>query len=62
VVPEKTSVARQQLGKHVPAAVDTHTTIEELLKPLSTEPAKGISTVTSRYQGKTSEDIADSAL
>jgi hypothetical protein len=26
------SIARQWLGKHIPAAMDMHTTIEELLK------------------------------
>jgi hypothetical protein len=28
----KTSVARERFGKHVPATMDTHATIQELLK------------------------------
>jgi hypothetical protein len=28
---EETAVAKQRLGKHVPAATNTHTTIEEVL-------------------------------
>jgi hypothetical protein len=30
-VPRPNPVARQRLGKHVPAAMNTHATIEELL-------------------------------
>jgi hypothetical protein len=30
--PEETAVARQRLGKHVSFAMNTHATIEELLK------------------------------
>jgi hypothetical protein len=30
--PEETAVAKQWLGKHVPAATNTHATIEELLE------------------------------
>jgi hypothetical protein len=31
VEPEESAVARQRLGKHVPAAKNTYATIEELL-------------------------------
>jgi hypothetical protein len=30
VGPEQTSIARQRLGKHIPAATNTQATIEEL--------------------------------
>jgi hypothetical protein len=39
--------------------METHIIMEELLKSWSTEAAKGISTVRSRYQATSSEDIAD---
>jgi hypothetical protein len=29
---EETAVARERLGKHVPAAMETHTTLEVLLE------------------------------
>jgi hypothetical protein len=30
--PEETSIARQRLGKHIPAAMDVHATTEEMLE------------------------------
>jgi hypothetical protein len=35
VAPEKMSIARQLLGKHIPMAVNIQTTLEELLEALS---------------------------
>jgi hypothetical protein len=35
VRPQKTSLARQRLGKHIPAAMDMHATIEDLLEVVS---------------------------
>jgi hypothetical protein len=32
MTPDQTSIASQQLGKHVAVATDTHVTIEELLE------------------------------